>query len=500
MTQFYLTGGSGSGEGIQGPQGEQGEPGEQGPAGEPGLVWQGPWDSETMYSIGDAVSHMGSSYIALTTHSNSEPPSSDWGLVAARGSQGEPGETGATGDTGTQGDQGPPGIEWLGAWDSETNYVATDAVHHLGSAYIAVDDSTNSEPPSADWDLLAERGSDGATGEQGETGETGATGSPGADGLNANRNLIYNGEFSLWQLGTSRNLVGASANWFCDGFRVILNGSPDITFSRQNFAPGQTDVPGLAHYMRMQVDTAPAGGPTDFLELPIEGVERFSGQTVTFSFWARAASAFDLHSTAVYEMGSGGTGRFGAADGINHSVTTSWQRFEYTATLSTLVGETIGAGNWLSIRLLRITGALPTLELAGLQLEFGDTATPFELPQPGETLRRAQRHYFKTFPLDTVPAAGAGMAGAIVAMQRGNEPFLAQVQWPTMRATPDVTTYSPDTGSGWYCPDVNDGQDREIGTVADRGTWLSYDGSGTPFIGDHFLMGIHLVADARLGF
>lgn len=145
-------------------QGEKGEQGDEGPQGEPGLTWRGAWDSGTSYGEGDAVHHDGSAWVAVADNEGSEPSeaSEDWDLLAA---QGDPGPEGPQGEEGDQGPQGEPGLAWRGAWDSGTAYETDDAVEHEGSSYIAVADNQDSEPPSADWDLLAAAGEDGQDGE-----------------------------------------------------------------------------------------------------------------------------------------------------------------------------------------------------------------------------------------------------------------------------------------------------------------------------------------------
>lgn len=49
------------------------------------LVWRGAWNGGTTYSLSDAVTHLGSSYIANTSNSGSTPPSASWDLLAQKG-------------------------------------------------------------------------------------------------------------------------------------------------------------------------------------------------------------------------------------------------------------------------------------------------------------------------------------------------------------------------------------------------------------------------------
>lgn len=101
--------------------------------GRPGLNWKGAWSSTTVYKTSDAVSYLGSSWIAIVANTNSPPSTSNpnWNLVAqqgaagaagpigpqgpagpmgATGSQGPTGPTGATGPQGPVGATGPQGV------------------------------------------------------------------------------------------------------------------------------------------------------------------------------------------------------------------------------------------------------------------------------------------------------------------------------------------------------------------------------------------------------
>jgi hypothetical protein len=101
------------------------------------------------------------------------------------GPQGPAGPTGPTGPQGPQGVTGPIGMNWRSAWSSSLSYAINDAVSSGGSSYICIVANTNSQPPSANWSLLAQQGatgSTGATGSQGPQGNVGATGATGPQG------------------------------------------------------------------------------------------------------------------------------------------------------------------------------------------------------------------------------------------------------------------------------------------------------------------------------
>jgi len=142
-------------QGVAGPRGWQGENGDQGDRGDPGIIWRGEWSGLAHYVPGDAVQHDGSCYLAVADNTGSEPPSVNWGLMAAKGEQGEPG---------AQGNDGTPGLNWKGEWNDITAYVPNDVVFSDGSSYVAVAAITNNQPPSDKWNLVAQKGSGGGGG------------------------------------------------------------------------------------------------------------------------------------------------------------------------------------------------------------------------------------------------------------------------------------------------------------------------------------------------
>ncbi|HIN63814.1 MAG TPA: hypothetical protein EYM95_04180 [Candidatus Obscuribacterales bacterium] len=226
--------------GAQGAQGAQGNPGPE------GLVWRGAWNSATSYVVDDAVSHNGSSYIAVSPNSNSAPPSADWNTLAAKGDSGG---------------SGSGGLLWRGVWSSSTSYAVGDAVSLSGTSYIAVAPNTNSSPPSADWNTLAAKGDTGAAGATGATGPegpegpegpqgpagptgaTGATGAQGAQGDPGPEGLVWRG---AWNSATSYAVDDA----------VSHNGSSYIAISaNSNSAPPSANWNALA----AKGDTGPQG-------------------------------------------------------------------------------------------------------------------------------------------------------------------------------------------------------------------------------------------------
>lgn len=101
-------------QGAVGPMGPQGLIGLTGATGARGLTWRGAWVFSTFYSIDDAVSFNGTSYICISNSIVTTNPAITplkWSVLAAKGAQGITGATGATGPIGPIGPAGSAAIK-----------------------------------------------------------------------------------------------------------------------------------------------------------------------------------------------------------------------------------------------------------------------------------------------------------------------------------------------------------------------------------------------------
>ena len=108
--------------------------------------------------------------------------------VGAQGPQGVQGPAGLQGEQGvpgTAGAVGPAGLNWQGAWVSETSYMEDDAVAYDGASWFCILATSGTTAPDLDtthWALLASQGAQGVQGIQGITGATGPQGPTGPTG------------------------------------------------------------------------------------------------------------------------------------------------------------------------------------------------------------------------------------------------------------------------------------------------------------------------------
>lgn len=200
-------------------------------------------------------------------------------------------------------------------------------------------------------------------------------GSADAGGITG-KNLIINGNFDVWQRGTS-GFTGSE--YIADRWRQNLSGAT-ATSSQQSFTIGQTSVPNNPeYYVNMNCTT---GNNNAGLQQRIEDPKRLSNTTITISFWAKGTNpgggSFDLDVFA-YD-GSGF--HFPTNRQQPFTVTSSWQKFVKSVTLSDLSGSTVTSSGYTLIGFSQPNGDTGTaawsLDLAQVQVELGEQATPFE--------------------------------------------------------------------------------------------------------------------------
>jgi hypothetical protein len=191
------------------------------------------------------------------------------------------------------------------------------------------------------------------------------------------------------------------------------------------------------------------GGITFGCDLESADSYRFAGQTVTFSFYARAGANYSSASSALtisvvtgtgtdQNSFSGFTGQ-STIIGQTATLTTSWQRFTYTAAAASNVTQ-IGAQ--FAYTPVGTAGAADYFELTGVQLELGSVATQFKRSNgSGGTIQgelaACQRYYFRAVSGNAyafMPANGIGTNGTTV-------DFIGRMP-VTMRVAPTSVDYS----------------------------------------------------------
>jgi hypothetical protein len=224
----------------------------------------------------------------------------------------------------------------------------------------------------------------------------------------AGKNKIINGDFGIWQRGTS--FAGLTTTTYtADRWSYVPSGAT-ATVTREAFTAGTAPVAGYEAPFFLRVDATVAN---DFWGVfqKIEDVRNFAGQAVTFSFWAKTATAQTFNATVSQFFGSGGSADVTAFT-TNFTTSTSWTRYTFTGTVPSVSGKTIAANSNLQAYIRCVNNATGTLDVWGVQLEAGSTATAFQTATgtiQGE-LAACQRYYYRFTSQSSFSQFGIGQA------------------------------------------------------------------------------------------
>jgi hypothetical protein len=295
------------------------------------------------------------------------------------------------------------------------------------------------------------------------------------------RNKIINGAMEIAQRGTSFTVnTGFGANYTLDRYSRIAVTSAVVTVTQASDGPASE--PTLPYSLRCTVATADPTVTASELWTLLQKIEGYSardliGKTFTLSFWARSAKV-GTHCVAFYNNDYPSADRYYVAE-YNISVADTWEYKEITIIGGLITagtwdwtngsGLTVGwtlycgatrqgvAGSWQSGWALATSSQVNVLDtignifaITGVQLEVGNTPTPFEHRPFGVELGMCQRYYEKSFPYATAPAqnVGASLGAAYATGQVLNQTFSSLVKFAVAkRAAPTITTYAPDAAS-----------------------------------------------------
>jgi len=245
-----------------------------------------------------------------------------------------------------------------------------------------------------------------------------------SDGALSNRNLVINGAMQVAQRGTSKTVTAANT-YLLDRFQAY-SGNPSTygyTVSQETDSPN-----GFSNSLKYNFDDADASPSTEhsiYHKMEGQNLQQLqkgtsSAKSVTLSFWCKAS----LAGTYIVELMDNDNSNRHISKSYSISAVNTW---EYKAV--TFEGDTVGAlandaGNslaityWLAASSSNTIGTLQTswgplsqgnravgqtnlgatannsFFITGVQLELGDTATPFEHISYADQLQKCQRFYY----------------------------------------------------------------------------------------------------------
>ncbi len=342
------------------------------------------------------------------------------------------------------------------------------------------------------------------------------------------KNHIWNGSVDVWQGGVSETGITVSSANVADGFRFLVSNHGTWTVDRV------TDVPTVAqagrslnYAMRSFASASDAtvnAGDYVVLEFTVEGYDYqdLNSQPQHLSFWAKSnttgtyclvlrnagvagvpdrsyvfeytiavADTWELKQLLLRDIPSGGTWDFTNGVGISLGFTlaagatfqttaNAWQSGNFLATAAQ-TNLAAAVNNYMNIADVRLTG--------------GTVRSPIIVRSFQDILVEAQRRFVKTFPYGTKPAQASGtFLGAIAAISSSASTGIASFNYPTMRATPAVTRYSPtQANTNWRSTDDATQAVSAIIHTGDSGAIITM--SAADFANTGYA--IHATADAR---
>jgi len=247
-------------------------------------------------------------------------------------------------------------------------------------------------------------------------------GSADAGGLTG-RNLIINGAFSVFQRGTSATTVNGNDIFAADRFKGWANGGGTFTVEQS------TDVPNNEFEFSAKLTNTATDGSvaasdnyrwaTDLEGYTVSqlGYGHSDAKAVTLSFWVKSSLAGTycgaLYSTTAsrhyiyeYTISSANTWEKKTITITSGDTTGSWNKtngnglriywgFGSGTDYQGTAGAWTAGEKWeTSNQAAWIGSASATFYITGVQLEVGDTATPFEHRSYGDELARCQRYCY----------------------------------------------------------------------------------------------------------
>lgn len=249
----------------------------------------------------------------------------------------------------------------------------------------------------------------------------------------AGKNLAINGGFDYWQRGTSLALTSGQV-YLPDRFKATCRNGAG-TQSRYSLTLSESAICANLKYAYQFDITTGATNNNPRIYHVLEDAFYYYGRTMTVSFYAKASKAITVGASADLI--------FNNADNIssvlNASLTTSWQRFSYTFTLSP--AGTYNSATDYGLILLWDTpmNDTYTVYITGVQIENGSTVSPFS--RAGGTLQgelaACQRYYYRI----TSGSAYGYLTGS--SSSGGTNGVGCPLYLPIpMRTTPTVLDYS----------------------------------------------------------
>jgi hypothetical protein len=325
------------------------------------------------------------------------------------------------------------------------------------------------------------------------------------------KNRIINGAMAIDQRKAGASVAVSNTDSYAGIDRYsVIDYSNAATWQQLTTSPPA----GFQYFGCLKRNSATSGANILAITQVVESNNCFDlqSQSVTLSFWAKAGANFSAASSNITASVQTGTGTNQSAAAFRggtwtgqattvtstFAITTSWVKYTITGTVSATATQ---IGVQFQFTSVGTAGADDSLNVTGVQLEKGSTATSFDYRPYGTELALCQRYYRTSFPYGTAPAQNAGQQGAIaiqsVSTSANTISVSIQVS-PPMRTNPTtVTYYNPSAANALWRNTSSSADGSAAGQINGASTgWTIFMNGAPSAIGNTYQ--IQYSADAEL--
>jgi hypothetical protein len=276
---------------------------------------------------------------------------------------------------------------------------------------------------------------------------------------------IVDGGMDIWPRGTNF-AVGSTTTLVTSNFGVKtgITGGGVGNVSRQDFALGQTSVPGNPkHFMRFDLTTVAAGSPSEILNI-VEDATLRAGEELTFNFYAKSAAPLNVDIVYYQYFGTGGAPSATVTAVVDTvAVTTSWQNFKVVFNVPSVNGMTLGddGNDSFSVGL----SVDPSEGVYTLDTNRWSTGN-IGFPNFSRALVTAntERYYQKSYSPEIAPGTISNAGRRFMTWSHTGDFFQTQSFTCEMAVVPAITIYSPSSGAAGFISDSS-GVEPDIAAV-----------------------------------
>jgi hypothetical protein len=332
------------------------------------------------------------------------------------------------------------------------------------------------------------------------------------------RNYLLNGDFQVWQRGTSFTVGAVSKVYGADRWCQGRGSTAGSTMAQVSITSASGRLPlDFRYACRVQRTAADTSLNDVTIVQAIESANavQLRGKTVILSYWVRTGAGWAGNWKARIFTGTGTdenlfTGMTGRLNPLNilttFTASSDWTFYSHAVTLDSGTNGINVAFSYTPTNATAVANEY--FDITGIQLELArdstmPVATAYEYIPFDSELFRCQRYYQKSFPYSIAPAQGTNnsigiyqfpcMVSGVASTVGTSQPLI-----PRMRTTPTMTFYNPISANAFVrnYSTSTDATATSGSGVGEKSFGLSCIGIAGFAVGH--LLGVHWQADAEI--